>query len=223
MGGLTARGSATRSRVIAAAREVFAERGFAATRMGDIAAAAGVAHGTVYTYFDSKEAVLLELLVGHVRADMLAAMGVAATRSPYAGVETANRAYLEAHRRHAPALRAAEEAAARDQRFADLLLDLRRTHVARLAVVIRKFQADGVASPDLDPNVAAAALCGMVEGFAAHWSGRGERGRGRGEGQDEALAVRTLTLLWVRGLGMPEPEAPIREWTTGADRRSATP
>ena len=44
---------------MAAAREVFAERGFAGTRMGDLADAAGVAHGTVYTYFDTKEDVLL--------------------------------------------------------------------------------------------------------------------------------------------------------------------
>ncbi|MGB8020345.1 MAG: helix-turn-helix domain-containing protein [Candidatus Nanopelagicales bacterium] len=220
MGELTARGLATRARVVAAARDVFADRGFAATRMGDIAEAAGVAHGTVYTYFDSKEDVLLGVL-DHVRTDLQAAMGVAVTRSPHAGVEAANRAYLEAHRRNALMLRAAEEASSRDERFANLLLDLWRTHVARVAVVIRKFQADGVASPDLDPNAAAAALCGMAEGFASHWADRGERLHGRGEAADEVLAIRTLTQLWVRGLGIPEPDAPTRAWAAGADRRNA--
>ena len=41
----------------AAALEVFAEKGFAATRLEDIAARAGASKGTVYLYFESKEAL----------------------------------------------------------------------------------------------------------------------------------------------------------------------
>lgn len=41
--------------IIAAALESFAERGFAATRLDDIAARAGVTRGTLYLYFPSKE------------------------------------------------------------------------------------------------------------------------------------------------------------------------
>ena len=41
----------------AAAIEMFIEKGFAATRLEDIAARAGVSKGTVYLYFDSKEAL----------------------------------------------------------------------------------------------------------------------------------------------------------------------
>ena len=41
----------------AAALELFTERGFAATRLEDIAARAGVSKGTLYLYFDSKEAL----------------------------------------------------------------------------------------------------------------------------------------------------------------------
>jgi AcrR family transcriptional regulator len=41
--------------IIAAALESFAERGFAATRLDDIAARAGVTRGTLYLYFSSKE------------------------------------------------------------------------------------------------------------------------------------------------------------------------
>jgi AcrR family transcriptional regulator len=43
--------------ITAAALEVFAEKGFAATRLEDIAARAGVSKGTVYLYFESKEAL----------------------------------------------------------------------------------------------------------------------------------------------------------------------
>lgn len=41
----------------AAALELFTERGSAATRLEDIAARAGVSKGTLYLYFDSKEAL----------------------------------------------------------------------------------------------------------------------------------------------------------------------
>jgi AcrR family transcriptional regulator len=43
------------SEMIAAALALFVERGFAATKMDDIAVKAGVSKGTLYLYFDSKE------------------------------------------------------------------------------------------------------------------------------------------------------------------------
>ncbi|MGO4325636.1 TetR/AcrR family transcriptional regulator [Cupriavidus sp. 2TAF22] len=41
--------------LVAAALELFVERGYAATRLEDVAAAAGVSKGTVYLYFANKE------------------------------------------------------------------------------------------------------------------------------------------------------------------------
>jgi AcrR family transcriptional regulator len=41
--------------IIAAGLAEFAERGFAATRLEDVAARAGIVKGTIYRYFDSKE------------------------------------------------------------------------------------------------------------------------------------------------------------------------
>jgi len=43
--------------IVAAALDVFVERGFAATKLADVARRAGVTKGTVYLYFDSKEAL----------------------------------------------------------------------------------------------------------------------------------------------------------------------
>ncbi|HYK81737.1 MAG TPA: TetR/AcrR family transcriptional regulator [Gemmatimonadales bacterium] len=43
--------------IVAAALEVFAERGFAATKLEEVARRAGVTKGTLYLYFDSKEAL----------------------------------------------------------------------------------------------------------------------------------------------------------------------
>jgi len=53
--------------LVAAALACFAERGFAATKLDDIAAKAGVAKGTVYLYFPSKE----ELFKAVVRESLL--------------------------------------------------------------------------------------------------------------------------------------------------------
>ncbi|WP_244375959.1 TetR/AcrR family transcriptional regulator [Streptomyces ficellus] len=44
--------------ILGAAVRVFARQGFAATRVDDIAKEAGVAKGSVYLYFDSREALL---------------------------------------------------------------------------------------------------------------------------------------------------------------------
>ncbi|HEU4326220.1 MAG TPA: helix-turn-helix domain-containing protein [Roseiflexaceae bacterium] len=50
-----------RNAILLAARTVFLERGYVQTRMSDIAERAGVATGTLYLYFDSKEALVLAL------------------------------------------------------------------------------------------------------------------------------------------------------------------
>src|SRR5262245_66371595 len=50
-----------------AALDCFAERGFAATRMDDVAARAGVTKGTVYLYFKTKE----DLFKALVRSQLL--------------------------------------------------------------------------------------------------------------------------------------------------------
>lgn len=43
--------------LMAAALELFVEKGFAGTRLDDVAARAGVSKGTLYLYFDNKEAL----------------------------------------------------------------------------------------------------------------------------------------------------------------------
>jgi AcrR family transcriptional regulator len=55
--------------ILDAALDLFVERGYAATRLEDVAQRAGVAKGTVYLYFDSKEALFKAVVrSGLVRA-----------------------------------------------------------------------------------------------------------------------------------------------------------
>src|SRR5690554_3275294 len=51
-----------RSEILEAALKVFARRGLAGTRVGDIAVAAGLSHGLIYHYFRSKDEIFTELV-----------------------------------------------------------------------------------------------------------------------------------------------------------------
>src|SRR5579871_1961322 len=60
------RGGDKRERILAAAVRVFARKGFHATRVSEVAKAAGVADGTIYLYFESKEHLLVSLFEDRV-------------------------------------------------------------------------------------------------------------------------------------------------------------
>lgn len=53
-----------RQSILAAATELFLQRGFLATNMDEVAATAGVSKQTVYTHFGTKEALFLEIVTG---------------------------------------------------------------------------------------------------------------------------------------------------------------
>ncbi|HVO41636.1 MAG TPA: TetR/AcrR family transcriptional regulator [Aggregatilineales bacterium] len=51
-----------REEILAAATQIFAQKGFASTTTRDIADAADIGESTLYSYFDSKRAILLAIL-----------------------------------------------------------------------------------------------------------------------------------------------------------------
>ncbi|MCW2274102.1 TetR family transcriptional regulator [Rhodoblastus acidophilus] len=51
--------------ILDAAFEAFAERGYAATRLEDVAARAGVTKGTIYVYFPTKEKLFEDMVRSH--------------------------------------------------------------------------------------------------------------------------------------------------------------
>src|SRR3984957_17749065 len=57
-----AKSEARRAAIVQAALDEFCARGFAAARIDDVAARAGVAKGTIYLYFDDKEALFREIV-----------------------------------------------------------------------------------------------------------------------------------------------------------------
>ncbi len=90
-----------RGSILQAARAVFARQGYANTVVDDIASEAGIAKGTLYLYFPSKEKIYLAALLEEARrldADSRAAMGAAATWRDKLGAYLQVRLdYFEAH------------------------------------------------------------------------------------------------------------------------------
>jgi len=196
---LTERGRRTRDGLVAAARRVFEERGYAATRMQDVAAEAGVSHGTVYTWFPGKDELLHEVthaIVGEVVDAARERPREATGTDPYPRLAGATRRFLLGYRRNARMLAVVEEAASADPEWAALLDELREIYVTRTRRTLRRLQEEGHVPSDIDPNVAAPALTGMVETFA------------RRSATDPATTesdVEQLTRLWARAVGLTVP------------------
>ena len=72
--------SQRRDEIMAAAKEVFARKGFHDTTIADIAKQAGLAYGSIYWYFDSKDELFHALMAveeGALRSHIAAALAQA--------------------------------------------------------------------------------------------------------------------------------------------------
>lgn len=63
----SAAGGDKRERILASAERIFARNGFFASRVSEIAKDAGVADGTIYLYFKSKDDLLIALFDGRMK------------------------------------------------------------------------------------------------------------------------------------------------------------
>jgi AcrR family transcriptional regulator len=111
---MTARAERRRAEILAAALELFAERGYHATGVADIASRLRMSHGTFYRYFASKRDILdhiVDGLVGRIAEALAASNGV--------GTATTLEGYREQVRRIAEALVAVVH---EDPRIAQVLL-----------------------------------------------------------------------------------------------------
>lgn len=88
-----------RAQIIAAAIDVFAKHGVAATRVEDILVAAELSRRTFYQHFDDKLAVvhaIYELVLRYLAETLVVA--TAGTTDPIAAIERSLDAYFEVHR-----------------------------------------------------------------------------------------------------------------------------
>jgi AcrR family transcriptional regulator len=198
----SARGAATRAKLIAAARTVFERDGFLDSRVIDITTEAKTAAGSFYTYFDSKEEIFAAVLA-ELQDDMLHQhiREAVDTDDPVAIIEASNRAYLLSYQRNAKLMRLLEQVSTIDDNFREVRRRRALAFTERNAASIRTLQARGLADPAVDPYLAATALSSMVSRVAYISYVLGE-----GWSIDEL--VRELTRLWTNALRIPAASTP---------------
>jgi AcrR family transcriptional regulator len=123
-----------RAELMGAARKLFVRHGFAGVSVSRIVRDIGVAQGTFYYYFDSKEAVLDALVRDHVQEVSARLAGVAsdAARDPRRALQEMIRTELDSDSARASQLGAIRGADARTKLFAASLRTLAPVYAAVL-------------------------------------------------------------------------------------------
>jgi AcrR family transcriptional regulator len=148
----------TRERLLRAAADVFAERGYDGTRVADIAAVAGVSNGAMYAHFPSKAELLAGALRTHGRRLLADLFATDPDRSITDLLLVLGRWLPRRRDLRGYLIVEALVAARRDEDVARPMRDYIGERADWLAELMRVAQADGEIDPVLSPN-ALAHLC----------------------------------------------------------------
>ncbi|UNN05319.1 TetR/AcrR family transcriptional regulator [Rhodococcus opacus] len=172
-------GPVIRGNILAAAAELFYERGYGTTSIRDIAEAAGIASSTLYHHFVNKQAILHAIVIDFM-TDFVAATSAVLTDSslaPKAKIAETVRLHIEMSDERRPELLIGNPI-----RYA-LSPDQQRDGVALQATyhgLVRETIAVGVRDGDftvLDDNLAAMAVLDMLNGIREWFNPVGGRSR----------------------------------------------
>ena len=160
-----------RQALLRAAIDTFAARGFFHAQVADVARTAGVAAGTVYLYFRSKDDLLISIFE-MVMKDAIAAgrKSIATLPDPVAQLRAIARLHLDRMGRDR-ALAVVFQVELRQstkfmERFSATHL---REYLGIIRDVIAGGQAQGVFRQDLNPTLASKLLFGMLDEMATNW------------------------------------------------------
>ena len=174
-----ARAGDKRERILRAAVKVFAKNGFYDTRVSAVAKAAGVADGTIYLYFKSKDELLLSLFEDRVET-LLAYMKSELPRLPSAPAKL--RRIIEIQLGVLEGERDLAEVFTVILRQSTKLLKQYAApkftaYLETIATVVSDGQRSGDFRADIPPLLVARAAWGALDGIALTWAlGRAERG-----------------------------------------------
>lgn len=151
--------------ILAAAREVFLEKGFERSSVSEIAARVGVVEGLVYTYFPTKRDLLNEVLRG-MYEPLIA--DIAESFSRIEGLRSRLRFLVWRHLRvyvEEPSLSriVLHEVRTSPEYFKSVLHDLHVRYTAFLLRTVREAVADGELSPDTDAEMVRSMVYGGIE------------------------------------------------------------
>jgi TetR/AcrR family transcriptional regulator, fatty acid metabolism regulator protein len=155
--------------ILDAAVRVFARKGFHASRVGDIAEEAGVAHGLLYHYFASKDEVL-ETVFRENWAVLLARIrAVEESDAPAREQLRHVAAILLRTWRHEPDIvRVLVREIARSPELQERVADLVQP-VDAIARIIERGRRSGELRDDVDPTLAAIVFYGAIDELLTGW------------------------------------------------------
>jgi AcrR family transcriptional regulator len=182
--------------LLEAAVRVFARKGYHASRVGDIAEEAGVAHGLLYHYYDSKEAVLRAVFRETWRALIETIRSVEqAGDPPREQLRKVAEILLRSWRRDPDLVRVLVLEVTRSQHLPGEMDEIAESFEA-IQEIVERGQADGTIRPDLDPRLASYVFFGAVEELLTGWVLR----RLPDSEEDVARAEHTLVEIVTGGL-----------------------
>jgi AcrR family transcriptional regulator len=182
--------------LLEAAVRVFARKGYHASRVGDIAEEAGVAHGLLYHYFDSREDVLRAVFRETWRALIETIRSVEeAGDPPREQLRKVAQILLRSWRRDPDLVRVLVLEVTRSQHLPGEMDEIAESFKAIQAIVERG-QADGSIRTDLDARLASYVFYGAVEELLTGWA----LGRLPDSEEDVARAEHTLVEIVTGGL-----------------------
>jgi AcrR family transcriptional regulator len=164
---LTAQGEERKQQLLDCAAQLFAERGYAETRILDIVRQAGVAKGLFYWYFENKEQLFREL-ADEIRLRLRRSQGEAIdlTADPLTRIRQGAESSVRFMAINAPFF-ALLEVESSDRRFTDVLRAGTDVHVSDVAALIREGIEAGLIR-DEDPVLLARGVVGVV-GMYSHF------------------------------------------------------
>jgi AcrR family transcriptional regulator len=179
-----------------AAVRVFARKGYHASRVGDIAEKAGVAHGLLYHYFASKEDVLRAVFRETWRALIETIQSVEeAGDPPREQLRKVAEILLRSWRRDPDLVRVLVLEVMRSQHLPGEMDEIGESFAA-IQDIVERGQADGSIRPDLDARLASYVFFGAVEELLTGWA----LGRLPDTDDELARAERTLVEIVTGGL-----------------------
>lgn len=165
-------GADKRDRILRAAIKVFAQKGFYATRVSEIAKAAGVADGTIYLYFKSKDDVLITIFEDGIHRLLAILREVASSEEPFdvriTRVIELQLGLLEDQRDLAEVITVnlRQSSTLLKQYAAPLFLE----YIDVIAGLIRDGQEEGDFRKDVNPRVVARGLFGALDAILLTWA-----------------------------------------------------
>ena len=163
-----------RDRILDAATKVFAKRGFFAAQVADVAKRAGVAAGTVYLYFKSKDDLLLSLFDRTMRdaiAEGRAALeALDHTATPIERLRHIARVHLTRLGRDRQLTVVFQVELRQSTKFMSRLsTSSLRDYLGLLRDVIVDGQRAGQFRHDINPTLAAKVIFGALDEMATNW------------------------------------------------------